>query len=1769
MVIKYPVRGNRVIGTTQRPSRDARRRGVALVSVVSVLVLLMIVATPFLLAMRDSAKRGERYLYNEVTESEADSLFDRVQAHFAANLEHVERRRLDLLGPGGNASGSSRPPSDATPTSDTRDEMQLPAEMLREFNQLTGKEHRVWDVEVTDAQSRFNLNTCSVGVLANLLGTSDLTDDLKSGDDRIPVSDAAAFPAKDGVVRIGSEVIKYKEADPRTNMLTGCLRGHMADRPENGGASDHSKGDIVLNEAAFQIATRPFRSRVGSWARYTNIYEARAIGDMGVTALRPEEFDRIRRYITAWNGNVVGDGWSNPQLVRNNITAGDQTELYAQIKNVRYFGFGTIVRITDGVNDDYAVVTDVRGTNQVLLAGDIRHDYIADQTRIYSLARAPINVNTADVETLTVVFQGLGLVGKSARMSQKSAFGLAQFLKEWKNPKDKDDKNPEVGIYRTWEDFVKALEEARDVRSAVNGDEFEAVLRNALNACDSKLAFSTVPFTFRSYDVYEARATAVMLDISGRELTRRELSRVFEVSSARSSTCVLETQADFQDQIRISRDAKWFITYPTNINAYYDGVNEPASEYPIYAQKDRFPDTDRSPGVGDLRLRPAAFRFGGRTDRYVHFDELDDPEGNDLDLNPFEPSVDGPYSTTERKVDIRRAVSLPQRTDPVEVGVAPFACSFWYRPKWSLDASEHVIFDYGVNEQFMNRVSLRYDPARKALVLGVKDATRVQHAGETACEIEYAFADNQITWEPDRFYHIACTVYGCSPEMMELFVDGEQVGRPLLLTRLANQIPPTGDIRSIDVEDASGFPESGVLILRGTEGMELFEYSGRSDRSFQVVRRRARTHDKVLDTSLEKPLSHTVGDTVQLYGFAAPLHCDIKPGGATLGGALGPWHVYRAFGADTGVVAVTPPNTPPPPITGIAYIQGYQNEIVLTEWVTGNPSDTQTLDDLGPQGTEGIAVIACVPGTIGGTLNVTAGAGGGTGTNAAEIGGIDVVHYRVETIDSAGLHVTLLNRALTLRHWDASVWMTQGSPAGHFFPSYSYGDPASTFQQTLNGQNLPYRGTITAFVPVGIAVSGAASDYLDPADQEPQLGSTSLQGQYTPSAGYVQIDSEWIKYDTFDNSLLPGKVCFYRDLDIPYTDAAGVSFHTGVPGMAYAFGFNNLANFPNNIQNATRMLVVTASTGMGGGSGNVGSNNEPPFPQDGNDETVAPPVPTGGGTLPAPYAAHQPPYEPEWSADTLAANTNFRSWEDRNSLKIRRIANTIARDHQAGTPIIPCFRVYGGNDWDTTAMGRRAFGGFNDVVTLRDTQGSDEQMRVQWGYGSWMAFTQPTIQRWKWDRPQDETDLRRYPSAAWTRVLKFPSMEMPDGLLTANVEKFRFGKRFDDGGGAAGATIDEVTFHELQFPADDRRDYAFLGIVPAQLYTTGNAGTSQQPLKFNGIDEKTDEIPVFMPYYVPAIRAVAINGLPIPDEVFRSDGGLIRIDDELILYSSFDPSSGTFSGCVRGRFGTTARPHQYGAILIPVETYAMSRLVADADESTAAFELADASDFPLDGYLRIDDALELIGYTEIQGNSLSGPLGRIDPGASTPKPNNTNRDQARVGGALFRGRFGTTPTGYSQGAVALAMPFRHYDRFAERSDDPENSYTQFSWTKENAVWKRVTWDEQPVKNVEVLALVRFAGGPAWDSDKVIRLPGEQSRIPKENRAGFLYEIADPKAENLLNVESDRIEVRLMARFAKGAYDRTLAPRPNEWKETPWFKKVVVEYVAPSAVMSQE
>jgi hypothetical protein len=104
--------------------------------------------------------------------------------------------------------------------------------------------------------------------------------------------------------------------------------------------------------------------------------------------------------------------------------------------------------------------------------------------------------------------------------------------------------------------------------------------------------------------------------------------------------------------------------------------------------------------------------------------------------------------------------------------------------------------------------------------------------------------------------------------------------------------------------------------------------------------------------------------------------------------------------------------------------------------------------------------------------------------------------------------------------------------------------------------------------------------------------------------------------------------------------------------------------------------------------------------------------------------------------------------------------------------------------------------------------------------------------------------------------------------------------------------------------------------------------------------------------------------------------------------------------------------------------------------------------------------------------------------------------------------------------------------------------------------------------VQVVALVRFSGGPLWDDSKRVIRVGEEG-MPTDDRRKYLYMITDPTAINLLNVEADRIEVRMGVRYANGAYDSTAEFSPDYWKETPEIRSVKVEYVAPPQVLTQE
>src|SRR5690349_24665467 len=80
------------------PTAEARcgeprrgERGIALLTVVAVLVLLTIIATPFLVTMRDGAERGKALLAGSEVALEAENAFRVAIVHLGATDDAVQR----------------------------------------------------------------------------------------------------------------------------------------------------------------------------------------------------------------------------------------------------------------------------------------------------------------------------------------------------------------------------------------------------------------------------------------------------------------------------------------------------------------------------------------------------------------------------------------------------------------------------------------------------------------------------------------------------------------------------------------------------------------------------------------------------------------------------------------------------------------------------------------------------------------------------------------------------------------------------------------------------------------------------------------------------------------------------------------------------------------------------------------------------------------------------------------------------------------------------------------------------------------------------------------------------------------------------------------------------------------------------------------------------------------------------------------------------------------------------------------------------------------------------------------------------------------------------------------------------------------------------------------------------------------------------------------------------------------------------------------------
>jgi len=127
-----------------------------------------------------------------------------------------------------------------------------------------------------------------------------------------------------------------------------------------------------------------------------------------------------------------------------------------------------------------------------------------------------------------------------------------------------------------------------------------------------------------------------------------------------------------------------------------------------------------------------------------------------------------------------------------------------------------------------------------------------------------------------------------------------------------------------------------------------------------------------------------------------------------------------------------------------------------------------------------------------------------------------------------------------------------------------------------------------------------------------------------------------------------------------------------------------------------------------------------------------------------------------------------------------------------------------------------------------------------------------------------------------------------------------------------------------------------------------------------------------------------------------------------------------------GTTAVAAGPHR----LMPLSFITSTRLWAAFAPADDHIQVVDASQFPRQGYVKIDD--EIIGY-----------CGKDTSGSGFITPHLLLRPTAAAGGSPYpRGAYGTTEAGHAARTVVRHLPVRHLDRYREEDPGSPGAWTQ-------------------------------------------------------------------------------------------------------------------------------
>ncbi|MCI0636504.1 MAG: hypothetical protein L0206_21685, partial [Actinobacteria bacterium] len=499
------------------------------------------------------------------------------------------------------------------------------------------------------------------------------------------------------------------------------------------------------------------------------------------------------------------------------------------------------------------------------------------QLRVQSLVRAPVNVNTAPRDVLVALFANLQLLDtKNDRVTPAEAGKLAdEIIKRRNGPTP----------LRSLEEFRYLL---RDLKDALSINDIEAIYRNAVNSHDQGLEFGTAPVTFRSFDVYMLRAGARVADKGGRLRAQLGSPTVVEIGSQLIVDKTWDTQVDLETALAATNSPRYWTSGPNNAGMFVANNVEPWPRWQKAIQNYIFPYDPYSRESGDAKSPYPTAAGGNETQEALNGDirlaparmEHDTAKRDSVFVEHFDyrEYVDG--LVVEAGYPLPRDGKLMKGVVQNDL-VQGFSLQFWFQPRGS--TGNAVLFDWGEAE-YQNRIACFVDAAQNQLVFRVKDNTRIQWASD----IRYDLSELKLL--PENWYHIHLIATGCHPSMMALLVDGRSVGKAGLLTHLAGALPAQGG--SISVSDASGFPDTGAVIV----GNEVIEYQSVSDGQLVV---RTDSQGEVVGRGMRGTLAaeHPDGATCALFGYSRPIVEDLRTGGATLTDNMGPWAVMQV---DTG-----------------------------------------------------------------------------------------------------------------------------------------------------------------------------------------------------------------------------------------------------------------------------------------------------------------------------------------------------------------------------------------------------------------------------------------------------------------------------------------------------------------------------------------------------------------------------------------------------------------------------------------------------------------------------------------------------------------------------------------------------------------------------------------------------------------------------------------------------------------------------------------------------